>query len=609
MKISSIHVNSFRSLCEFDLSLSALTVLIGRNDAGKSNVLRAIQLLLDLRAASQVGLYDWSRVAKKGHYPRKIEITANLDGRHPLVIKREIDIDVIEETAPRKSNEKRVALKKAVATSALYIVAKSNQRLITDEEEHLIPSFYYLRPRTGALQEAFDPRKENNTLTLIKDWMPQELKTESALDRLMRKYARAYAPATTTLKAYAEFFEKEVLGALATAFTPDFPLSLNVDYRSEGRGLLFVRELQYARAKKAFNRLPLDHHGSGFITVVAMVFSIAVLQEYHRQLNKPLVIAVEEPEVHLHANAQRTFLSYLKEVSKDHQVIITTHSPIFVDRAEPENVTVLRRVTKINTARGNNDESKAGVTLPIADSHKENWKEIINSLGIHLSDALMAGEVNLLVEGATEMTLLPAMAGSLAANNQPSLNFDRVLVVSGNGGATPYMAKLLESTGNPTVIIVDNDRGGKDILKGLESLSCRIEIFPMPKIANLGAPLNKLKECEFEDLLDSQVLLDAFNEAFTGIPGFEFLPLDYRDFTRERRNRIGRGEPFGWIDTVGSLIGQKTTSANLINKRVSERVDKFILAKTAAKYVRTGKLAVPPFCQQLFIRINELLRT
>jgi hypothetical protein len=171
------------------------------------------------------------------------------------------------------------------------------------------------------------------------------------------------------------------------------------------------------------------------------------------------------------------------------------------------------------------------------------------------------------------------------------------------------MAKLLESTGNPTVIIVDNDRGGKDILKGLDSLDCRVEIFPMPKIANLRAPLNKLKECEFEDLLDSQVLLDAFNEAFTGIPGFEFLPLDYRDFTRERRNRMGRGEPFGWIDTVGSLIGQKTKSANLKNKRVSDRVDKFILAKTAAKYVRTGKLPVPPFCQQLFIKIAELLRS
>jgi predicted ATP-dependent endonuclease of OLD family len=609
MKISSIYVNSFRSLCEFDLSLPSLSVLIGRNDAGKSNVLRAVQLLLDDRAISHVSLYDWSRASKRERYPRQIKIRAMLKGDSSLTICRKIEVDAVEEPPPgrRGGGAKKVVLKKASATSTLHVVDGSTCRLITSEEERRIPSFYYLRPRTGALQEAFDPRKENNTLTLIKDWMPPELRTERALVNLMRKYA----PGETPLKAYAEFFEKEVLAALTTAFTPDFHVSLNVDYRSEGRGLLFVREMSDAQAKKAFSRLPLDHHGSGFIATVAMIFSIAVLQEYHRQLNKPLIIAVEEPEVHLHSNAQRTFLSYLKKVSKEHQVILTTHSPIFVDRAEPENVTVLRRVTTSEeiATKGSNKELKAGTTQPIADSYKDNWKEIVDTLGIHLSDALMAGEVNLVVEGATETVLLPAMAQALADNNQPSLNFDRVLVVSGSGGATPYMAKFLGSTGNPTLVIVDNDKGGEAILKGLKSLSCRVETFPMSGCVKLSAPLDKLEKFEFEDLLDSHILLDAFNEAFEGIPGFEFLPLKYEDFTRERQSHPERETSYGWIKTVGSLIGQRTTSANLQKKDVSKRVEKFILAKTAAKYVRAGKLPVPPFCQQLFIRINELLRS
>lgn len=609
MKISSIYVNSFRSLREFDLSLPPLTVLIGRNDAGKSNVLRAIELLLNDQAVSHVSLYDWSRAAKRGHYPRQIKIRATLEGDSPLTICRKIEVDAVEETLPGKSDKgaKKVVLKKASATSTLHVVDGSTHRLITSEEERRIPSFYYLRPRTGALQEAFDPRKENNTLTLIKDWMPPELRTERALVNLMRKYA----PGETPLKAYTEFFEKEVLAALTTAFTPDFPVSLNVDYRSEGRGLLFVREMSDAQAKKAFSRLPLDHHGSGFIATVAMIFSIAILQEYHRQLDKPLIVAVEEPEVHLHSNAQRTFLSYLKKVSKEHQVIITTHSPIFVDRAEPENVTVLRRVTtrEESDTKGSNKELKAGTTRPIADSYKDNWKEIVDTLGIHLSDALMAGEVNLVVEGATETVLLPAMAKALADNNQPSLNFDRVLVVSGNGGATPYMAKLLVSTGNPTLVVVDNDKGGEAILKGLESFSCRAETFPMSKFANLSAPFNELKKFEFEDLLDSHILLDAFNEAFDGVPGFEFLPLSYEDVMLECRNRPEREASYGWIKTVGSLIGQRTGSPNLKKKDVSKRVEKFLLAKTAAEFVRSGRLPVPDFCQQLFIRINELLRS
>jgi predicted ATP-dependent endonuclease of OLD family len=142
MRISSIHVNSYRSLCEFGLSLSALTVLIGRNDAGKSNVLRATQLLLDHGATDKVGLYDWSRAARRGRYPRRIEITARLDGHQPLVIKREIEIEVLKEALPHESDGKRVRLKKTAATSALYVVANSKSRPLTDKEEQLIPSFY-----------------------------------------------------------------------------------------------------------------------------------------------------------------------------------------------------------------------------------------------------------------------------------------------------------------------------------------------------------------------------------------------------------------------------------------------------------------------------------
>lgn len=47
MRLKSISVKNFRSLADIEVPLESYTCLIGRNDAGKSSVLRAIELLLD----------------------------------------------------------------------------------------------------------------------------------------------------------------------------------------------------------------------------------------------------------------------------------------------------------------------------------------------------------------------------------------------------------------------------------------------------------------------------------------------------------------------------------------------------------------------------------
>ena len=439
--------------------------------------------------------------------------------------------------------------------------------------------------------------------------MPPPLSEEKDLHKLMR----GYAPHKTTLMAYTLFFEKEVYAPLRIAFPSDFPLMrLHPEFRSlADRGRLFVRELTHSTASRALFRLPLDHHGSGLVSVIATVLSIEVLREYHRQEleNKPLIIAIEEPEVHLHPQAQRTFLNYLKWASRRHQIIISTHSPIFVDRAQPENVAVLRRATqrdeKLSKRRG--AVLNTGTTLAITSDYAGNWAQIIETLGIRLSDALMAGEVNLLVEGATEAILLPAMAEALAKSGQQSIDFNRVFIVDGQGGDLPHMASLPQGTGNPTVVIVDNDGEGHRIAERLTRRDPPVEFVSMPDIRKLPPPFDQLKECVFEDLLHSKVLLEAFNEAFCRTIGFEFLPLSYNEFQAEQMRLFGAGGPFGWVHTVGSLIGRKTTSDTLRNKRISERFNKRILAETAAQYARAGRLPVPPFCQQVFATINSLL--
>ena len=328
--VSHLQVDNYRSLYDFKIDLQPLTVLIGRNDAGKSNVLKAIRLLLDDAATAQVDRYDWNRAAPKKRYPRQLMIEGTLAGENPMTLRRRITF-----------------YSEAPATSEFEVADGSGWRTPTETEKARIPAGYYLRPRTGALQESFDPSKENNIFTLIRDWMPPALQDEKQLHKLMRNYA----PDETNLSAYVRFFQDEVLGPLKLAFPADLQLQryLNPDFRTPtDRGRLFVRELTHADAKEALIKLPLDHHGTGLISVVAIVLSVAVLGEYHRQAlsGKPFLVAIEEPEVHLHAHAQRTLLEYFRWLSKQHQVLVATHSAILVDRAEPNNVIVLRRATQ-----------------------------------------------------------------------------------------------------------------------------------------------------------------------------------------------------------------------------------------------------------------------
>ena len=74
MIVRKLSIDKYRSLYNFELKCKPLTVLIGANDAGKSNALRAFQLLFDENVAHLSDRYDWSRTAGTGRFPREITV-------------------------------------------------------------------------------------------------------------------------------------------------------------------------------------------------------------------------------------------------------------------------------------------------------------------------------------------------------------------------------------------------------------------------------------------------------------------------------------------------------------------------------------------------------
>ena len=106
------------------------------------------------------------------------------------------------------------------------------------------------------------------------------------------------------------------------------------------------------------HKLPEAYNGLGFKNLVYMAIQIShcQMQWIETEVKRPLcqIIFVEEPEVHLHAQVQQTFISSIWEIidkasknSNGEQMIpqlgITTHSSHILDAVEFSKVRYFRR--------------------------------------------------------------------------------------------------------------------------------------------------------------------------------------------------------------------------------------------------------------------------
>jgi hypothetical protein len=127
-------------------------------------------------------------------------------------------------------------------------------------------------------------------------------------------------------------------------------------------------------------RLPFGHQGGGEQAVLGLV---------KRIMEAPSILAIEEPEAHLHPGLTRELFSFLKEVAGSRQVIISTHSPMMMDKQTRSNNWICR-VTEDGTSLLEQLEEVEDIRLALAE------------LGSVPSDAY-AKDVVILAEGGTEV--------------------------------------------------------------------------------------------------------------------------------------------------------------------------------------------------------------
>jgi AAA15 family ATPase/GTPase len=96
--------------------------------------------------------------------------------------------------------------------------------------------------------------------------------------------------------------------------------------------------------KDNLQSIPISQLGSGY----EMIFSLIYSYYLSKKENKSLVILIDEPELHLHPKLQSDFIELLIEFSKDSQVILSTHSPLFIKQAMSNKNVQIKILTKSN---------------------------------------------------------------------------------------------------------------------------------------------------------------------------------------------------------------------------------------------------------------------
>lgn len=483
MHLSQLQLTNFRSFAEEQVSFERrLTVLVGENNGGKSNLIDAIRLL-STPLSGRRELYCEQTDIRFGTPSRMFSIHANFE----------------ELTPPQQGR-----LISAATDDKLNTVCFGLTYDATGKQSHIRPNLWAGRfktpPEPGAhemirhvylppLRDAKRALASGNP-TRIHALLHHFLGDRDP-DEIANKLAR------TSNDQILRDVDLAVAGGLDILTTGVRRQSASLGFNTDEKLIDIARDLRFKLADHGITPEDLQYSGHGFANLL-YIATIAV--ELEKTDNAELTMfLVEEPEAHLHPQLQAAVLNFLEERAeqslkpkKDQnapaghlQVVVATHSPNLSAWVPSKNLVFVRSVVPVN---GTNDatgqessgpsgipEAPQAVTAPRAESRciplsrldlsDPERRKIDRYLDVTKSALLFGGRV-LLVEGIAEALLLPVIAKHHVLKDKPAAfrKFRSAVFVPIDGvDFTPY-AKALLSPFNDVriadrlVIITDGDK-------------------------------------------------------------------------------------------------------------------------------------------------------
>ena len=459
MRVTALLIENFRGIRRLDLDLDEVTVLIGENNSGKTAVLDALRLCLrDLGPRRRV-VFDAldfhltdAAAEPASAEPIRIEITFSEQSKgewDDALVRRlnrhnvlQVDDDershvILRVTCEYDPASQHFAQDWSFLNLDREPLTTVGERALTGLQREV--SYFYLQ----ALRDARHHFGEKGPFwrPFLKDArLPIEEKAE--LERMIREM-------NDLVVSSHDSFERVYDGLRRVQDVVPLAAGDVVSIEAvPGRVYDMLANARINLGTSGGAKIPVGHHGEGTQSLAVLMLFAAFLEAWPEGAS---IVALEEPEAHLHPSAIRALQRLVRGFSG--QKLISTHSGELLAETE---IHQIRRLAR--TGEGIRSYRIPSDLLSAEEARKFNY---------HVRQArgeLLFARCWLLVEGETESWIYPAAARAMNVD----LHREGIRVVEYRHSDVGLLAKIANALGITWYCVGDNDDQGKKDRKKLK---------------------------------------------------------------------------------------------------------------------------------------------
>lgn len=427
MYISAVEIMSFRNFRHIEVPLrKGLTVLVGENGIGKTNFLRALGLLFSTDTTWRSRHLTEADFHAKGSRDEALPIIrvrvwlSECKGDSEALVYKWL---TKEPGVALLTYEFRPGPKcPKVAKTESIPVDKYEWVIYGGEVERESVDFRDLREISMEIltalrdAEAALAKGRRGQLMRMLNHFDSPLAQKEAIEEKIRALNQELSRSDQICDAETELNTRmsQITGSVykqETALRPS---------EQKYESLLGVVQALMRPLGLGFDYLPLEFTGLGYSNILYITAVLVQFEQAIRKQNVTLpVIAVEEPEAHLHPHLEKALAGYLTRTSA--QVILTTHSTHISSGTALDSLVLM--------FSDENDNTRAICVGDCFANSKQEKRDLERYLDATRA-TLLFGRAVLLVEGISEAILLPEMVKAL---NLQSLDKSAVSIIAVGG--------------------------------------------------------------------------------------------------------------------------------------------------------------------------------
>ena len=464
MRIRKLEIKDYRNLKNVTIEFGNFTILIGKNDAGKSNILKALDLFFN--GPNSKDITEIVNTLKGGN-----EFVQNMEIKDyrvfpdfkPATIKLvgyvELDEKEIKEIFPdEKFRIEGVA--RLWSRDEMGNIVRVEEEFIAKRDKKATFKVTHIEISSISL---YDERKGDSLIRQKGGHYAYKGAGKDLPSHFLRLLRKKFLiiPAVRKIETENRTSEKALPdGKFMPSEFLRYEKEATMDKEEEFKRInKEIQEIfpQYTKVasktedneKKVniyFGKFPSSSVGSGINQFFVNIFN---LNSYEN-----VIFGIEEPEIHLHPEAQRKAFEFLKQRARNKQIIITTHSSIFTDCSDDVKLYLVKK-----------NPQRIATVKEI--ENKAEFKIIKYEIGARNTDLFFYNMV-LLVEGDTEERAIPIIIESLG-ESLDNLGIKQINIRGKDRlGRIKEFLRYIKDSDVKIFVLLDKDEGVKDYIEKLK---------------------------------------------------------------------------------------------------------------------------------------------